>query len=1087
MTDEEYRGKHFAPRVEPADATGDEEPPASEWHDDVWPTGEPGSLLDGGPRREGDPSLSDAAHKDAPEHPAGSGSSSRPSRRHRRRTHAFRTMVRRTITLNFARFMAVFGIVAIGAGVYAGLRMFVPDMYASADAFFDRYNLADVQVSSTAGLTDDDLVAIRESPGVRGAAGSQSFEMSVTRGEGDEAETFEIQVSAVQMDDYEEALEAADGLDGNQSAVSRPYLVEGRLPQAADEIAVSTAGDGYGGDIRVGDVLTVTSVVGANSVDEVLSGQTFTVVGLVQSPEWLSRSTSISPTSGASITNNAYIDLDATANPDTYTTISATVEAAYGQMAFTDAYDDAVRPVIDELKELAPEREQARFDDLLAQADDAASQASSAMEQASGAQDQAQAGIDAATQAQTQAREALNELSQYDEETLAALGLTEQRDAARQAFSQASDALLQAQDGREQATEAYAQASDAYQTAVSARDDLADQGVQHWYVVGRDASPSCYLYKSTALRMERICLIFPVFFFLVAALVCLTTISRMVETDRVEIGTLKALGYGPGRIAWKYLAFSGAASIGGAVVGICAGVFTLPIAIWTPYSRMYIDFPYLMGFHQPDCLIALGVSVGLALLTTLVAVRRTLRESAASLLLPPAPKGGRRIMLEHVKPLWRRLSFSQKVTARNVFRYKKRMVMTIVGVAGCTGLVLTGFGIQNKLDGFVQAQYGGIYTYDVMVNFDADAGVATSDSPLTQALNDELGPEMAGAEGQGTSDADGAWSYFVKQAAIAENPGGDPSRIPFGIGGRLDQTGGSVQAEMRDGRSDRASEEGSGILRDVTVYVPQHTGQDLILIDDYQSGARLELPQEGAVITERLAEQLMVGVGDSIGLSFSADDEPVSVRVTGIMRNLVGHGVYMSPQAYEAAFGEAPTYNMALGHNVRATAQDELVSTLAESDPAVQSVSVPADESGRYEDIAKSLNSIVLIILVVSGLLAFIVVYALTEINIEERRREIATLKVLGFTKREVRGYVYRETYLLVAIGILCGLPFGMWLCTFVMRAAEFDNVIFFRTLDPACYLFAAVLTALFAYVVTLAMRRRLASIDMASSLKSVE
>ena len=264
--------------------------------------------------------------------------------------------------------------------------------------------------------------------------------------------------------------------------------------------------------------------------------------------------------------------------------------------------------------------------------------------------------------------------------------------------------------------------------------------MQHWYVVGRDASPSCYLYKSTALRMERICLIFPVFFFLVAALVCLTTISRMVETDRVEIGTLKALGYGPGRIAWKYLAFSGAASIGGAVVGICAGVFTLPIAIWTPYSRMYIDFPYLMGFHQPDCLIALGVSVGLALLTTLVAVRRTLRESAASLLLPPAPKGGRRIMLEHVKPLWRRLSFSQKVTARNVFRYKKRMVMTIVGVAGCTGLVLTGFGIQNKLDGFVQAQYGGIYTYDVMVNFDADAGVATSDSPLTQALNDELGP-----------------------------------------------------------------------------------------------------------------------------------------------------------------------------------------------------------------------------------------------------------------------------------------------------------------------------------------------------------
>ncbi len=1007
-------------------------------------------------------------------HRAPSGGPRAGGRRRRRRGHAFRLNVRRTVTGNLARFFALFGIVAIGAGVFAGLRMFVPDMYASADAFFDRYNFADIQVSSPLGLTDDDVEAIRAVEGVRGATGVASYEMSMSDADG---ATYEVQVEALDMALYASVLDETDGRDGDQSAVSRLVLYEGRLPESADEIVMSTNGQLKDDSVQVGDVLTVTEITDSDEVGDVLVTREFTVVGLVQSPEWLSNSTSLSPTSGARITNYAYIDLSAMADPGLYTSIIATTDDAIDEVSFTDAYNEAVDLVQEAIKDVAPEREQARYDELVAELEDARAEAQEALQQADEARSEAQAGIDAAQAVIDQYQPVVDELSAYDADTLAYLGQTENLAAAQEAVAQAQEALATAQDGLAQAEDAAAQAEEAL---AQIDETVADLEVERWYILDRNANSSCYLYQATALRMERICLIFPIFFFLVAALVSLTTMSRMVETDRVEIGTLKALGYTKNRIGLKYLAFSGLASISGSVVGIVAGVLMLPRAIWSPYSRIYIDFDFLTGFHQPDCLIALGLSVALALGVTWIAVRRTLRESAASLLLPARPKGGRRILLERVRPLWRRLSFSHKVTARNLFRYKKRMFMTVVGVAGCTGLVLTGFGVQDKLDGFVQAQYGDIYTYDVVVNFDSDtdpaagAGLGAEDSQLAALLDDKLGA--------------GEWTYVSKQAAIAENPDGDPTRIAYGIGGRMDQTGGSTQAEMRDSRSDSTGESEEGILRDVFLYVMQEgSDQGLINIDDYQTGERLELPDEGVVITERLAEQLLVDVGDTIELSLDTDDDPVVVEVTGIMHNYVGHYVYFSPAAYEAAFGEEPVYNMVLGWNAQGVDEDELVTDIASGSEAVVSASLPSDEAGGYEDIASSLNSIVLILLVVSGMLAFIVICALTEINIEERRREIATLKVLGFMRSEVRGYVYRETCLLVAIGIVLGLPFGVWLCDFIMRAAEFDNIIYFRTIDWPCFVFSVVFTAAVTVLVTVAMRKRLYSIDMVSSLKSVD
>lgn len=991
-----------------------------------------------------------------------------------RRSHAFAANVRRAVTGNLARFFALFGIVAIGAGVFCGLRMFLPDTYASVDAFFDRYNFADIQVASPLGLTDDDLDAVRAVDGVRGAAGMSSYEVSMT----DEAGTmYEVEVEAIDMAAYRGVVDETDGRAGDQAAISRLVLVEGRLPEAANEIVMSTNGQLKDDVVQVGDVLTVSGTTDADEVGDLLDCTTFTVVGLVQSPEWLSTSTSLTPSSGARLTNYAYVDRAALADPGLYTSIVATTDDAIDETSFSDAYDDAVAETVAAIKAIAPAREEARYQELLDQIEDGRAEAEDALATATDGRDAAQAGIDAANAV-------LEQLAGYDEATLAAVGQLETYQAALDALATATDALAQAEDG-------IAQASDALAQADEAADELE---LERWYVLDRSANPSCYLYKSQALRMQRICAIFPAFFFLVAALVALTTMTRMVETDRVEIGTFKALGYTRGRIALKYLTFSGLASLLGATVGIFVGVLALPRAIWTPYSRIYIDFDYITAFHQPDCTLALVGSVAVALLVTWLAVRRTLRESAASLLLPPQPKGGRRILLERVRPLWRRLPFSWKVTARNLFRYKKRMVMTVVGVAGCCALVLTGFGIQNKLDGFVSAQYRQIYAYDMAVNFDPAADEASAagstTSELAQALDAELG--------------ESTWGYLLKDSVIAENPDGDPADIAFGIGGKLDQTGGSVQAAMRDARSDSDGDVDSGILRDAYLYVLDGSSeQDLVLVDDYQTRERLVLPGQdgtsalvetadgrelpGVVLTERLAQQLLVDVGDAVELSFDSGDEPVEVAVSGIMYNFIGHGVYLSPEAYEAAFGEKPAYNMVAAVLPEGADEAAVAAALGAASAAVTGAELLEDEAAGYEDISTSLNSIVVILLGVSGALAFIVMYALTQINIEERRREIATLKVLGFTRREVRAYVYRETYILAAIGIAVGLPLGALLCGYIMDAAAFDNIIYFKTVHWRFYAYSAAFTALVTLVVTCVMRKQLSRIDMVSSLKSVD
>lgn len=992
----------------------------------------------------------------------------------------------RSVTGNLARFLAILGIVAIGAGVYAGLRAFVPDMYLSADAFYDGQDFADLQVISALGLTDDDVEAVLAVDGVAEAMGVASYETVMSDAEGS---NLQVQIEALPMGRYVDGACADEGC-----AISRLVVRQGRLPLSPGEIAFSSNGHLKPESVKVGDRIAAREVMGVGDAGAVFGATEFVVVGIVSSPEWLSVSTGLSPTSGARVTNYAYVDRSSLVDPDLFTAVIATVEGAAGQTSFTDAYDDVVLPVRDAVKAAAPKREDARYKELL----DAAN---GAVEQAQGLSDAA-GGIELALRLvgePTDVRELL------DGPLFGNLVDDSSRERLLETLEGLSETGVMVSregvsiDGAEPVgvTELATAALDA---ATAARDSIEPA---RWYVLTRDANPSYYVYKATAQRMDRICLIFPVFFFLVAALVSLTTMGRMVANDRVEIGTLAALGYSRRAIAGKYLAFSGAAAVLGAVSGIAVGSYALPYAIWTPYSVMYLEMPFYLGIRLPSAAVALVLSCALAIVATLAAVWSVLGESAASLLLPAAPKSGRRILLERAAFVWRRMGFSQKVAARNVFRYKARMAMTVAGVAGCCGLMLCGFGVQNKLDGFVEAQYGGIYAYDLQAVFDGEvepgAAAGSADSPLAAALDDVLGP--------------GRWTFLLKRACVAANPAGDPARVPYGVGGRLDKTGGSVQAELRAARSDATSDD-AGILRDAAVYVfPDGANRGFIEMKGLD-GEEVDVPRligqdgasagrgpdalPGAVLTQRLAEQLMVGVGDEFEVALDEGGAPARLRVGAIMRNFVGHFVYMSPDAYRAAFGleddDALGYNLVLafapqGHGIEPDSHEAalLKERVLAADGALTSVTLALEESDGYEDIAKSLNSIVAILLGVSGMLAFIVVYALTEINIEERRREIATLKVLGFTRPEVRGYVYRETYVLAGIGIACGLPFGAWLCDFVMRSAEFDNVIYFRTVAPWCYAAAVALTAAVVVLVTVAMRRELDSIEMVASLKSVD
>ncbi len=554
-----------------------------------------------------------------------------------------------------------------------------------------------------------------------------------------------------------------------------------------------------------------------------------------------------------------------------------------------------------------------------------------------------------------------------------------------------------------------------------------------WYIFDRTDNPGYTGYVDDSERVDRITVVFPIFFIIVAALVCLTTMTRMVEEQRGKIGTYRSLGYSRFKVIGIYLIYAALASFLGSMTGLSVGFKLFPIVIYDAYRILYILPDLIAPFRLDYAFYCTLASVLVTTAASYVACRKELQIPPASLLRPKAPKAGRRILLEKIGFIWNRLGFIRKVTLRNMFRYKKRLFMTIIGIAGCTALILAGFGLQHSITSIVQKQYEEIYLYDFMGYYNDEVG-AKDFTKLENTINEN---------GIITS------YMFIQQKAIDVSYGDAKKNVYM-------------------------------MIADNSFDVPQY-----INLQNRVSKESITLKDEGCVITEKISKLLNIKVGDEITVSLG-DNSTFTTPVTGITENYTLNYIYMTKDAYVKATGTQPKFNAFIGLMNDDNKSDELSAQMLENKNLLY-MAYSKDSGGKFRDVVSNLNYIVLVIIVSAGLLAFIVLYNLISINVNERVRELATIKVLGFYDREVSSYIYKENTLSSLIGIGLGLLAGIPLEKFIIASAEIDAVMFAPGINFMSFVYAGALTLLFNITVNFFVHFRLKKIDMVESLKSVE
>ena len=600
-------------------------------------------------------------------------------------------------------------------------------------------------------------------------------------------------------------------------------------------------------------------------------------------------------------------------------------------------------------------------------------------------------------------------------------------------------------DGRKEADEEFADAEKELADAQAEIDDIRNPD---WYTLDRTKNIGMESYRSDSDRIDSIAQVFPFIFFLVAALVSLTTMTRMVDEERILIGTYKALGYSNFKIIGKYLVYAASAGILGSIVGILALTQFLPYFIMNAYAIMY-QVPCTPTPIDP--VLAFGsfaLIMAIVLLATWWAAAASLREKPAELMLPRAPKPGKRILLERIKPIWTHLSFSWKVTSRNIFRYKRRLSMVVIGIAGCTALLLTGFGLSNSINDIIDKQFGD----DVIIRYNLT--VRTEDDVTAAGL-----------------------------ASIAKAIEANPDVVDYI----------PVQIENMEAT---ANIDGGAPEHRTNVIVPRDADRFADFVAMHPRGHADEpiaLGEAEVVLSEKLAHELGVGVGDTFRLYEedsigNAVGKPFLFKVGGVTENYVNNYVYLSPAAYTQVMGEPAIYDAFLAKSAPgvSAAESSLVPELLARDD-IATVSNMEDAISYYRKALKSVDAVVYVLIVAAAALAFVVVYNLTNINISEREREIASLKVLGFRRAEYISYIFRETIILSMLGGLLGLFLGIFLEAFVITTAEVDLVMFGRDIHLWSFLAAFALTMVFTVIVMFFMRRKLDNISMVESLKSVD
>lgn len=954
----------------------------------------------------------------------------------------------RTITRSFGRYMAIFAIIALGVGFFAGITQTKPAMIETADRYVKEYRLFDVRVLSTIGFTKEEAERAAELPGAAAAAGAVSRDF------------------IFQDEQGHTGVLRAHSLIG----INRPELVAGRLPRASNEILL---------DARAFPASAVGTVI---RVAEENDGETkgwfahdeYVVTGLARSVYYLNTERGTTTLGNGKLTGFAYLPEDGFVF-DHYTELFFVMDHDFA--AYSDEYDEAadawrdeaeafVGALVDERyeRELAGARQ--RLDDARRELEEKTAEAEAELADAKKRLDQALADIEAGERQLADARKQLaakeKELAGSERairrqlEQAAASGdpslaaplkaLLAQVEAGKAELAagrrelearerQLADARRQWADGMADYEEGLRELEREREKAEAeireAEEELASFEPPEVYVLLRNTNTGYVSFENDAGTVEGIGKVFPVFFFLIAALVCSTTMTRMVDEERTQIGTLRALGYGNAAIMGKYMIYAGSAAVLGCVAGYAIGIRLFPATIWQAYSILYGFAEIAVVGNNVLFALSLAVSLVCSVGTAWAACRHELGRMPAELIRPKAPPAGKRILLERIGFLWRRLKFLHKVSARNIFRFKKRLFMMILGIAGCTALVVTGFGLKDSITNIVDWQFDEIMHHDVSVTFT---------KPLTEETLDGVLADAAGV---------------ARHAVLLET---------------------SAEALRADGSGGK----------NVYLIASDDPGALEPFVDLHRDGEAVPFPAPGeTVISEKLAEVIGAQTGGTVTFRYG-DEKTVTLKVSGIFENYVLHYAYMTADTFAQAFGEPyepKTLYLMLEEGTDAYALAAGIADRGE----VAAVTIVEDFRRSVENTMERMNDVVLLVIASAGALAFIVLFNLTNINITERAREIATLKVLGFYRHETRSYVLRENLVLSLMGIVVGLPFGVLLHRFVMDQINIDIVSFEVMILPQSYLYSVLTVLAFTLVVNLLMDGRIERISMTESLKAME
>lgn len=825
----------------------------------------------------------------------------------------------REIKRTFTKFLSIFAICALGVAFFAGIRATSPDMKEAGDRLYNTYNLSDISVISTSGLTADNIRDLESIEGIR-AVRASLFVDAMARGTGEKEKNLRLYSMPIKLkSEYAPLIDLIPdyGIDTSpEYEMNGVEIVSGRMPLNDTETALDYTLEGSLVK-QLGDEITLTT-----------SGGTVTlrVVGFIRSPMYISMFERGTSSIGNGTSDGfAYASGNAISSLGTklpvmsllntyYTRADIVISGKEGLSAYSDEYEALVNEVTDRIEDYA------------------------------------------STQSGT------------------------------------------------------------------------------WYIQDRSGNPGYSDYSENTDRIAAVGDVFPLIFFIVVALVCLTTMTRMVEEQRIEMGTMKALGYGGWQIAMKYAVYAMSACISGGVVGAIIGFKLFPYVIMKAYSIMYYLGKLETPYRADIAFMAIAAMAVCTAAATFSACYASLKEVPATLMRPKAPKAGRRVLLERIPFIWKKLSFTSKVTVRNLFRYKKRFFMSVIGIAGSGALLVTAFGLNDSIFGIIEKQFGDIWQMDV------------------QAYVYEAMP------------------LADMQELLGKNPANDDfDSVMFCL---------DSQMECKNGGRSQSGVHLLGV---------ESAGSMAGRISLHNGGAPVTLDDSGVVVTAKLAETLSIKAGDEINMRTGGEDH--LMRVIGVADNYVYHYVYITAAYYETVFGKAMQYNGLMG-NLKDGLTDETMdamSTQLLSDSRMYTVRTIESIYASVWDSLSILNYVVLVLILGSGMLTFVVMLNLTNINIGERMRELATLRVIGFYDKEMYAYIFRENNALSVIGAFVGLVFGKIMHLFVIRTCEVDMVMFVRSAKPLSYVYAFALTIAFSLIVNLLMRPKVRAIDMVESLKSAE